>query len=228
MKRVFAPGCGLTLYKPHLAERLHKALMRSAGPMPAFSTCCRHVPPLEAGTEVVNVCPGCDRRYRENYPDSSTVSAWELLALGSDFPFPDYQGIEMAVLDACPTRTETRVHDAVRELLRRMNVRVVEPQLTRTKGACCGDSLWGNASVEKVKAQMKKRASQMPAADVAVYCVSCAKSMFIGGRRPRYLVDLLFGEETVPQTLEPDRWHAELDEYVASHTAGPQPARNQP
>ena len=40
----------------------------------------------------------------------------------------------------------------------------------------------------------------MPAEDVVVYCVSCAKAMFIGGKRPRYLVDLLFGEATVPGT----------------------------
>ena len=124
----------------------------------------------------------------------------------------------MTILDACPTRNEARVHDAVRELLRRMNVRVVEPRLTRSKGACCGDSLWGNAPTPAVVAAIKKRAVSMPAEDVVVYCVSCSKSMALGGKRPRYLVDLLFGEPTVPGTLEPDAWHRELDEYISSHT----------
>ncbi len=167
---------------------------------------------------MVNVCPGCDRRYRENYRESTTVSAWELLAAGSFFPFPDYPGRRMSINDACPTRSETRVHEAVRELLRRMNITLVEPRLTRTTGACCGDSLWGNAPTPAVVAAMRKRASQMPAEEVVVYCVSCAKAMFLGGRQPRHLVDLLFGEETVPGTLGPDLWHRELDAYVARHT----------
>ena len=167
---------------------------------------------------MVNVCPGCDRRYRENYRESTTVSAWELLAAGSFFPFPDYHGRRMSINDACPTRSQTRVHEAVRELLRRMNITLVEPRLTRTNGACCGDSLWGNAPTPAVVAAMKKRASQMPADEVVVYCVSCAKAMSLGGRQPRYLVDLLFGEETVPGTTDPDLWHRELDDYVALHT----------
>jgi hypothetical protein len=62
---------------------------------------------------------------------------------------------------------------------------------------------------------MRDRAAQMPADDVAVYCVSCCKAMFIGGKRPRYLLDLLFGEETVPGTVEPNAWHGELDAYIA-------------
>jgi hypothetical protein len=64
---------------------------------------------------------------------------------------------------------------------------------------------------------MRKRAAQKPADEVVVYCVSCMKAMSLGGRKPRYLVDLLFGEDTVPGTLDPDTWHAELDNYVARH-----------
>jgi hypothetical protein len=50
-----------------------------------------------------------------------------------------------------------------------------------------------------------------------VYCISCTKSVFIGGKTPRYLVDLLFNESTIPKTLEPDEWHKELQEYIALH-----------
>jgi len=41
--------------------------------------------------------------------------------------------------------------------------------------------------------------------------------MFIGGKRPKYLVDLLFGESTVPKTYDPDQWHKELDEFIETH-----------
>jgi hypothetical protein len=54
----------------------------------------------------------------------------------------------------------------------------------------------------------------MPVEDVAVYCVSCIKSVYIGGKKPRYLIDLLFADETFPKTYEPDEWHKELNEYM--------------
>jgi len=41
--------------------------------------------------------------------------------------------------------------------------------------------------------------------------------MYIGGKKPRYLVDLLFGEETVIGTFEPDEWHKELDKFIKEH-----------
>jgi hypothetical protein len=64
---------------------------------------------------------------------------------------------------------------------------------------------------------MKDRAAQMPCGDVAVYCVACLKAMHIGGKRPRYLLDLIFGEETEPQEYEPDLWHARLNHYIEAH-----------
>jgi Fe-S oxidoreductase len=117
----------------------------------------------------------------------------------------------------CPTRTEARVHDAVRTLVARMNIVVVEPQHTRTHAVCCGDSFFGLVTDAEIKEQMARRAGEMPRRDVVVYCVSCVKSMHIGGRSPRYLVDLLFGEATSAGTFEPAAWHAELDAFIAAH-----------
>jgi Fe-S oxidoreductase len=218
MKKLFAPGCALMIYKPHLAERVHDVLSKNVGQVDMLVTCCRHIPPLPAGTEVINVCPGCDRRYRENYRDSSTVSLWEMVAESSFLPLPDYGGQEMTILDACPTRDQKRVHDAVRTVVRRMNILLVEPRKTRFKSTCCGDSAYGNVPTARVVSKMRKKASEMPAEDVIVYCVSCAKAMFVGGKHSRYLVDLVFEEETIPQTTDPDLWHKELDAFINSHT----------
>lgn len=217
MPRVFAPGCALMLYKPSLAGKLHAFLNEGGESVALHSVCCRHEPGLAKGVEVVNVCAGCDRRFRELYDGITTVSLWEVLGGSCNFPFPDYGGAEMTVLDACPTRNQARVHDAVRALLGKMNIRVVEPEFTREKGACCGDSFYGLLPVDQVKARMALRASQMPREDVVVYCVSCVKAMHIGGKRPRYLVDLLFGEGTDSGTFEPDAWHAELQDYISRH-----------
>jgi Fe-S oxidoreductase len=222
MRNVFAPGCALMMYKPHLAHRI-TAYLNETGENKAGEAvtehhiCCHHDPRLAQGTRVINVCAGCDRRFRSLYEGVSTISLWEVLAKSDTFLFPDYRGKRMAVHDACPTRTEKRVHDAVRTLLSRMNIEVTEPEHTREKAVCCGDSFYGVLPADEVKERMKIRAGQMPCEDVAVYCVSCIKAMHIGGKRPRYLVDLLFGEETDIGTFEPDEWHKELKAYIEAH-----------
>jgi Fe-S oxidoreductase len=213
MKNVFAPGCALALYRPDLARRITAVLSERFGPVAEHHVCCHHEPGLPAGTRVINVCPGCDKRFRTLYEGITTISLWEALAGDGSFPFPDYGGAGMAVLDACPTRDQPRVHNAVRALLARMNIVPVEPKATRTRGLCCGDGSYGIVPAGEVKAQMRKRAREMPAEDVAVYCVSCVKAMHIGG----HLVDLLFGEPTTPGTFEPDEWHRQLDAYIDAH-----------
>jgi Fe-S oxidoreductase len=218
MQYAFAPGCALVLYKNRLAERLHEYLRARYGDVDLLLTCCRHTPKAATGKCVINVCPGCDRRYRQNYETPSTVSLWELLAESTDFNFPNYGARQMTILDACPTRDQARIHDAVRKLAERMNITVIEPERTKQESTCCGDTFYGALPVEEVLSQMKAKAASMPASDVIVYCVSCSKSMFNGGKNSRYLIDLLFDEETVPETCEPDAWHRELDEFIATHT----------
>jgi Fe-S oxidoreductase len=217
MTQVYAPGCALMLYKPRLAAKVLAHLNGGDDTVLVHPTCCRHEPDLEPGSVVVNTCAGCDRRYRELHENTSTVSLWEILAKSEAFDFPDYHGTEMAVHDACPTRGEGRVHDAVRRLLERMNVAVVEPEATRTRAICCGDSFFGELPDDRVKELMTKRAGSMPREDVVVYCVSCIKAMHTGGKRPRYLVDLLFAEDTTPGVFEPNAWHAQLEEYIEEH-----------
>jgi len=217
INRMFAPGCALMLYKPELAERILSLLNESLGRMEMLLSCCHHDPGYTKPTQVINICPGCDKRFRSDYINCSTISLWEILAGSDFFHFPDYKGQKMTIIDACPTRDQAQVHKAIREIIKKMNIDLVEPEKTMAKNTCCGDSFYGAIPVEDVKHQMVKKASEMPLDDVIVYCVSCSKSMFIGKKQPRYLVDLLFNESTIPKTFEPDEWHNELNAFIESH-----------
>jgi hypothetical protein len=216
-KMVFAPGCALMLYKPELADKIHRNLCENLEITGSLLTCCQHEPDFKNKTTVINVCPGCDKRFGRDYKNCSTISFWEILADNDFFIFPDYKGKSMSILDACPVRENEIVHKAVRKVLDKMNIRLVEPKNTRTNSICCGDSFYGEIPTEKVKIQMIKRANDMPENNVVVYCVSCTKSMFIGGKKPRYLIDLLFDDNTIPKTLDPDEWHKELKQYIEEH-----------
>jgi Fe-S oxidoreductase len=217
INRMFAPGCALMLYKPEVAARIHSILNENLGKMEMLHSCCRHDPGYAKPTQVINICPGCDKRFRSDYVNCSTISLWEILAESDFFSFPDYGGQKMTIVDACPTRDQDHVHMAIREIVKKMNIDLVEPYKTMAKSTCCGDSFYGVLPVEEVKYQMVKKASEMPLDDVIVYCVSCSKAMFIGNRQPRYLVDLLFSETTIPKTFEPDEWHNELSLYIDAH-----------
>lgn len=217
INRLFAPGCALMLYKPELALKLHSILCKNLGKMEMLTTCCQHDPKLEEFTQIINICPGCDKRFRADYVNSSTISLWEILAESDFFPFPDYQNRSLTIIDACPTRDQERVHSSIRKILLKMNINLIEPENTKSKSTCCGDSFFGVIPTEKVRDQMVKKASEMPLNDVVVYCVSCTKAMFVGGINPHYIIDLLYAEETVPEIFEPDKWHEELSSYIEKH-----------
>ncbi|HPJ03533.1 MAG TPA: hypothetical protein PKU80_11890 [Candidatus Limiplasma sp.] len=99
MSYAYAPGCALTDYKPHLAEKVHAFLCEYLGDMPLYDGCCRVPHTLAEGTIVINTCPGCNRRFQEEQEGISTVSLWEVLADCDAFPFQ--------ITAACPSPSTT-------------------------------------------------------------------------------------------------------------------------
>ncbi|MBW9157662.1 (Fe-S)-binding protein [Clostridium sp. FP2] len=217
MNQVFAPGCTLMLYKPKLVDKLKMIIVSEFGEMPTLLTCCFHDPKLDQGTRVITVCSACDKSYRELYEGIRAVLFWEVLADSVTFNFPDYKGVEMAIQDTCYSRKEERYLNAIRKLLARMNIKVIEPKLTGSKAICCGDHFYGKLPVEQVNELMKKRAQQMPCEEVVVSCVSCIKSMYIGGKKPRFIIDLLFREDTLTDNYETQSWHKQMEAFIEAH-----------
>jgi len=213
MKKLFAPGCALLIYKPNLAEKIFVTLKKIYHDIEWHETCCHHSPENCEPVKIINVCPGCNRRYKSLYKDVSTVSLWEIFA-DMKVDLPDHTGKRVTVLDACPTANEKNVQKSIRVLLNRMNIAVTEAEQPQK---CCGDTFYGKIPSDELIRKMKERAGEMPEDNVVVYCVSCVKSTTNGGKRAIYLPDLLFGEETQPGDCDPDRWHKEIDEFIEAH-----------
>lgn len=216
MNYVFAPGCALLVYKPRLVDRTETFLNAEGASIPRHTACCKRPSKLSPGTCVVNASAGCGLRYGANEGLSSTL-LWDFFTKRPDFVFPDYGGVKMAIHDPCPTKQYEGAHQTVRGLLQKMNISVVEPQETRDKSFCCGNSLYDTMPIDRLKEAMKKRADSMPCEEVVVYCVSCIKAMQVGGKKPRYLLDLLFGEETGDDLFVPGEWHKALKEFMDAH-----------
>ena len=217
MEYVYAPGCALVLYKPHLAEKLKLYIEEEYGAMETLLTCCFKQQELKSGTCVVTPCSTCDKRYRSLYKDCSTVYFLEILAQSDSFPFPDYGGMEMSIQDTCSGRTDEKYLNTIRTLLKRMNIRLVEAERSGKRGKCCGQVFYGKLAVEQVEEKMRERAEEMPREDVVVYCASCIQSMRIGGKRPRFILDLLFGESTEIEKPDIVSWNKRLLEFRAKY-----------
>jgi Fe-S oxidoreductase len=216
-KLFFAPGCALMLYKPELASKIHYLLNENMGDVDMLFTCCQHEPNLPENSKVINVCPGCDMRFAKNYRGVSTISLWEVINENSFLKLSDYKGRVMSIIDACPTRDEDRVHNSIRGLLSKMNIMLVEPKNTRKESTCCGDVYYGSMPTVKVKDLMIEKALEMSVNDIVVHCVSCIMAVCNGGKKPQYIADLLFNEDSLPETIDLDVWHKNLKEYIALH-----------
>ena len=147
-KIYFNPGCALSIYKPEMENRILVFLNENYGEVELHKICCRHDPQLEADSLIINVCAGCDRRFQSLYEGITTISLWEILDGLNTFQFPDYKGLKMSVHDACPVRNKPQVHQAVRSLLGKMNIDVLETEFNGTRSICCGDDLYPKLAIE--------------------------------------------------------------------------------
>lgn len=218
MKYVFAPGCALMSYKPHLAERLKEWTVARYGAMDSLLACCLNRPAVTEGTCVLTPCVTCAATYARLPGGCTSHLLLHDIAQSDTFPFPDYGGAPMSIQDTCASRTMPQAQATVRRLLERMNISLVEPQKTGPRAKCCGQTFYGKLPEERVRALMQARAGEMPCRDVVVYCASCIMSMTQGGRQPRYILDLLFGEPT----LLADgigAWNRKLADFRKTHSA---------
>lgn len=217
MDYMFTPGCALLMYKPHLADRAEQYLKTHGYIIERSEICCHHNQRRKAETTAIVACSGCARRLKKEHQGIDAISLWEVMAEDETLQLPDYGGMKMSLHDACPTKSDEAVTFAIRKLLQRMNITLAEAELNRKNAPCCGDSFYPGLREAAIIEKMRERAEQMPCDDVVVHCISCVKSMTNGGKKPRYLLDLVFGEQTEPGELSPSIWHKEMQIFISKH-----------
>ncbi len=212
------PSCTLSSVDRVSAEE-GMALLQTYhdGPVLLDDTCCTMAQELPAGAVVVTYCSGCDRRFRQR-EDIRDITFWEAVDQMPQIPLPHYPQLQVSIHDSCAYRDQPQVHDAVRSLLKKMAITVVESPNSREKSVCCGGSRYPDLPLDEVRKMQQRRAAQMPCQDVVVTCPSCMKSMAIGGKTPHHLLHLILGKTTDPGELD---WET----YVAVKSAMKQQRR---
>lgn len=95
-----------------------------------------------AGDAVYSLCHNCNNIIEEMHPGVEIASLWELIDQDETFPFPDYSGLQATIQDCWRAKERRAEQDAVRSLLRKMNIEVVETSENFSDTEFCGASLY--------------------------------------------------------------------------------------
>jgi glutamate synthase (NADPH) small chain len=143
--------------------------------------------------ELITACSTCYSVFKTHIKDLKVQSLWEVLdTLG----LPETRRIEpfaVAVHDPCTSRHEPRVHESVRNILRKLGYETRELPLSRDRTECCGyGGLMYFANRELAEKVIERRISESPN-NYLVYCAMCRDHFSSKGKPTRHLLDLIFG-----------------------------------
>lgn len=88
---------------------------------------------FQPGDTVISVCHNCTNIVEEWRVGTKAISLWEVIDHDPVFPFPDYNGLEVTIQDCWRTRERRSEQEAVRSILRKMNIKFVETKRTMKK-----------------------------------------------------------------------------------------------
>lgn len=206
-------GCSLDFHNKQIQEKLLATLANCGYDLTMHNICCHQPPQLEVGSKLFHLSIRCANRSVDLHKNITTQSFWEFVDSIENFPFPDYQGMKMSIHDPCPAKKYPGLQQAVRSLLKKMNIEIVETKHHGSNSLCCGNSLYNKIPMEKFIEYMKIRANSMPCQEVAVYCVACIKPISVGGRTPKYILDLMLNEPTTVSELSFEEWGKNLSAH---------------
>lgn len=174
--------------------------------------CCREAEQLSLTDTAVVVCHTCASIMEESSKAEKVEYAWELIDRDESFVFPDYEGEAITLQDCYMSKERTAVQEAVRSLLRKMNIKVVELPHNREQADFCGlrtqeplkanmelapkhfcaEGAFNPLPVDARKAYLQEYVAQYTTARAVTYCGACRGAMKQGGANVVHLLELLF------------------------------------
>ncbi|QAT51178.1 hypothetical protein EQM14_00110 [Caproiciproducens sp. NJN-50] len=233
----YVASCVFTREKPELSEkiqeylerRFHMEIIRCCVPNYKLEEFTAQMPEwlrprwratpdfqnFSEGDTMVYVCHNCAAIFQETMPQVKRLSLWELILQDEEFPFPDYSHEKMTVQDCWRSRDNLAEQKAVRALLRKMNVEIVEQEENYEKTQFCGVSLYAPSPARNLKLApkrfvmdakgkfiplpeeeqnrlMQEHCQKITTDRIVAYCHYCVKGLRLGGKRTDHLAGLLF------------------------------------
>ena len=220
---VFFPGCQLSASSPEQVEKVYAYLTEKLSGGVALMLRCCGAPADWAGNQdlfqnslkvlvaeweslgkpqLIVACSTCHSMFRERFPE--LISLWEMMAY-LDLPVqdPSVGGGKVAVQDACTTRNEPVIQDAVRHILTRLGYEVEELPYSKERTKCCGfGGLTSFANPGLAKKIVADRISESTT-DYVAYCAMCRDNFASKGKRTFHLLDLIYGTNLEEAAIRP-------------------------
>lgn len=208
----FFPGCTLSAHNPDLVMTVFQYLRGVYPDIGLFGNCCAQ-PALALGEEwfpkyreilerrfrsagvdqVIVCCPNCAVTLRR-IPNLEIVSIWQVLL--EHMPKLKVRNFELPPVvlhDPCPTRSEPKVYEAVREVLSRCGIAFMEYPANKDKTLCCGRAnMLMVREPERGREMLMRRISQSSCRNIVTYCFSCVDAFKSAGCRALHGLDYIF------------------------------------
>lgn len=219
MARVFFPGCKVKRRYPEASDWLAEQVVQR-GYADEVTGCCRtEHQKLTADDTAVCICNNCMAMIDEDADNGALENIWIIIDNDPDFPLPDYAGRVMGVQDCGRAYDRADVQDAVRSLLRKMNIQVVELPDAREKSRFCGQSflkavpemdagfapkryvedaaergIFVPHDPDAMQRALEKHAAAIEPDEVACYCFACDMGLEAAGVNAHNIVELVSGK----------------------------------
>ena len=218
---IFFPGCSLCTSRPTTTLKTYSYLKNIDPSIGIVLNCCAR-PSHDMGlkelfsrrfkkliqrlannniTQIITACPSCHSTFTRYSPEIDSIMVYEILAENP----PKSQAVksrEVRVQDACVTRYETKLHNAVRKLVQISGHSVVPMVHEKEKTFCCGEGAGAGLIVPEITEKWKeKRQEEAAGKQLITYCAGCSSS-FKNVYPNTHLLDLLFAADDVAQNRE--------------------------
>ncbi|WP_172135357.1 hypothetical protein [Adlercreutzia sp. ZJ473] len=219
MSRKFFPGCKVKARYPEASEWLAEQVI-GRGYADEIVGCCRtDHQSLTADDTAVCICNNCMAMIDEDAENGDLENIWVLVDNDPGFPLPSYEGKTMGVQDCGRAYDRIEVQDAVRSLMRKMGIEVVELPDSREESRFCGQSFLRAApeqdasfapkryvedaaergiftplDPDAMQARLDKHAAAIPTDEVCCYCFACDMGLEAGGKDAINMIELVSGK----------------------------------
>ena len=175
----------------------------------------KHYEKFPPGSTLISICHNCSAIYEESRPEIQRESIWEFILADNSFKYPDYGGESITIQDCWRSKENLSEQEAARELLRKMNFKIVEMPENHEQTKFCGVSLYqpqvprnpklaprrflhGAQGLfqphtdEQKKLLMQEHCALIQTEKVVAYCHYCIRGLKLGGKKSFHLAELLF------------------------------------
>lgn len=204
---IYYPSCNFRKMLPHV-EKAFQNYLRESHQMKITGCCLYTHKVLGENTALIN-CQACRENLNNSLDHPSIQSIWEFIDSDSNFVFPDFKHKKMHLIDCYRDREQKEVHKAVRNILKKMNIDIIELQYNKENANFCGVKHFEPIDEENIKLLNEQKEDKLSHMDKEVqialmkeyskqlihpavtYCNTCTQGIELAEKEVHHLLELL-------------------------------------